>query len=355
MPIFGNQNEESGSLYVSNYLRGTEFTCPQAGSAQSITAYIDQSANGKIRFAIYKSSDDSLVGYTEEGTDLPTGWQALDIVSGGSLEAADYYLVAWANAAYKVAKATEAGGAYCAYDYDEHSGVPPDPWSKTSLTSYFSIYCTYSTGGQTHYGSATLAGTGALAALAKLTLVAKATLSGTGALSAAAGLILLGAAIMAGTGSLAAAGSKILVGAATLSGAGSLAGLGRVILAASVTLAGVGSLAAAGTIEGAIKYGAATLSGVGTLAAAGVNLLAGAATMAGAGSLAAAAVKILSGAATLSGVGSLSAIGGLLGDVFGSATLSGQGFLSVIAESWHILTSEEYQDLLLGQIEFQEI
>jgi hypothetical protein len=335
MPVFGNQNQESGSLYVSNFLRGTEFTCPQAGSAQSITAYIDASATGKIRFAIYKSSDDSLVGYTEEGTDLPTGWQALDIVSGGSLEAADYYLVAWANAAYKVAKKTQMNGAYQSYSYDEHSGIPPNPWTKSSASAYFSIYCTYSTGGQTHYGSATLAGTGALAGSAVLTIKGSATLSGIGSLAAVATKILLGSAVLAGAGSLAAAGSKVLSGAAIM--------------------AGVGSLAAAGTIEGAIKYGAATLSGVGSLAAAGVKLLSGAATMAGAGSLAASAVLTLAAKVLLSGIGSLSAIGGLLGEVFGSATLSGQGFLSVIAESWHILTSEEYQDLLLGQIEFQEI
>ena len=56
-----------------------------------------------------------------------------------------------------------------------------------------------------------------------------------------------------------------------------------------------------------------------------------------------------------SGVGSLSAVGNLLGDVVGAASLAGLGSLSVIAESWHILTSEEYQDLLEGQIEFQEI
>ena len=170
-------------------------------------------------------------------------------------------------------------------------------------------------GGQTHYGAATLSGTGALATLARLTLAAKATASGVGALSVAAGLTLPGSAIMAGSGSLAA--------------------LGRVILTASATLSGAGVLAATGTIEGAIKYGAATLSGSGALAAA--------------------AVTTLSGAAALSGIGSLAAIGTLLGEVFGSATLAGQGSISVIAESWHILTSQEYQDLLEGQIEFQEI
>jgi len=210
-------------------------------------------------------------------------------------------------------------------------------------------------GGTTHYGAATLSGTGALAASAKLTLAAKATASGTGALSAAAGLVLTGTATLAGSGSLAAAGSRIIPGAATLAGTGSLAALASIIISASAILSGIGSLAAAGTIEGAMKYGAATLSGSGVLAAAGVRILVGAATMAGAGSLAAAAVKLLSAAATLSGVGSLSAIGSLLGEVFGVATLAGQGSLSVIAESWHILTSEEYQDLLEGQIEFQEI
>jgi len=170
-------------------------------------------------------------------------------------------------------------------------------------------------GGQTHYGAATLSGAGTLAGLARLILAAKATASGTG--------------------SLAAIGSKVLSGAATM--------------------AGVGSLAAIGTIEGVIKYGAATMSGAGTLAALGGIVFSAAASLSGAGSLAASAVLILGAKAMLSGVGSLSAIGGLLGDVFGSATLAGQGSLSIKAESWHMLTSEEYQALLEGQIEFQEI
>ena len=189
--------------------------------------------------------------------------------------------------------------------------------------------------GTTHYGAATLSGTGALSAAAKAVFAASDTLSGTG--------------------SLAASGSKILSGISTFAGAGSLIVNGVASLAAKATLAGAGLLAAAGTIEGGIKYGAAILSGSGTLVAAGVTAMVGAVTIAGTGALAAAAVKILSGAATLSGIGLLSAIGGLLGDVCGSAILAGQGSISVIAESWHILTGQEYQDLLEGQIEFQEI
>ena len=170
-------------------------------------------------------------------------------------------------------------------------------------------------GGQTHYGAATLSGAGTLATLARLILAATAATSGTGALSAAASLT----------------------------------------CSASATLAGAGTLAAAGTIDGVIKYGTATLSATGTLTTIGGIVFSAAASLLGTGSLAVSAVLILVAKALLSGIGSLSAIGGLLGDVFGAVTLAGQGFLSVSAESWHILTSEEYRDLLGGQIEFQEI
>ena len=175
--------------------------------------------------------------------------------------------------------------------------------------------CNEVSGGTTHYGAATLSGTGSLATRGRLLLGAGATTSGTGTLSATASLT----------------------------------------CSASATLAGAGTLAAAGTIEGAIKYGTATLSGAGTLTALGRKFLSAAISLAGTGSLAASAVLTLAAKALIEGTGSLSAIGGLLGDVFGAVTLAGQGFLSVSAGSWHILTSEEYQDLLGGQIEFREI
>jgi hypothetical protein len=190
-------------------------------------------------------------------------------------------------------------------------------------------------GGTTHYAAAALSGTGALAALARTTFAATVTLAGTGSLAAIARKILSGISALAGTGSF------IVNGVATLAG--------------KATLAGAGLLAAAGTIEAGIKYGAATLAGIGALAVAGRLTLVGIASVQGAGALAASAWLTLAAKALFSGAGSLSAIGGLLGDVCGSAILAGQGSMSVIAESWHILTSQEYQDLLEGQIEFQEI
>ena len=210
-------------------------------------------------------------------------------------------------------------------------------------------------GGTTHYGAATLSGVGALAAVAKAILAAAGTLSGTGSLAASGSKVLAGAAAMDGSGGLSAVARKILSGISTFAGAGSLIVSGVSLLVGKATLAGAGLLAATGTVEGGIKNGAATLSGVGSLAAAGRLALVGSASLLGAGALASSACLSLAAKALLSGAGSLSAIGGLLGDVFGSVILSGQGSISVIAESWHILTSQEYRDLLEGQIEFQEI
>jgi len=100
------------------------------------------------------------------------------------------------------------------------------------------------------YGTATLAGTGALAAIGRATKKGYATLSGTG--------------------TLAAKGAYLRKAAATLSGTGTLAAAARSILAGKATMAGTGSLAAIGTkLGGEVKTASATFSGTGSLAAIG--------------------------------------------------------------------------------------
>jgi hypothetical protein len=143
-------------------------------------------------------------------------------------------------------------------------------------------------GGTTHYGAATLSGTGALAALARATFAGKAALAGTGALAAAAHRIRSASAAMSGTGSLSAAGTVIeaaVYGSATLSGTGSLAASPRLILAATATMSGAGALSARAVYT---VIATVTLSGEGTLTAAGTvgpGILYGAATLSGSGSL----------------------------------------------------------------------
>jgi len=146
---------------------------------------------------------------------------------------------------------------------------------------------TYSVGGTTHLGAATLSGIGALAGIGTYLLNGLATLSGVGSLTASAVVVI------------------VHYGVVTLSGAGAL------ITSAVTTLAGK-----------------ATLDGVGTLTGIGRGIFIGASTLAGAGSLVAKGVRVFIGKATLAGVGALSAIGEIAVEaILGVVTFSGMGAL----------------------------
>ncbi len=138
--------EDKGVLDTTsvNFIMGSWFSCPQNGTADSITVYIKQEVtDGKIKCAIYKRADNTLVGYTEEWT-VSIGWddwKTLDIVSGGELEALDYYLVLWQNKGNRFYLDAEDGkGGYQSRAYN----VFPNPWTPTPWGQKVSIYCTYS-------------------------------------------------------------------------------------------------------------------------------------------------------------------------------------------------------------------
>jgi hypothetical protein len=173
------------------------------------------------------------------------------------------------------------------------------------------------TGNMDATASATLTAKHAFAVALKPPFVyASATMSGTGSLAAIAHVTHKASATMAGTGTLAAKGAYIRKAAATLSGAGTLAAKGAYLRKAAATMSGTGSLAAAGTVISGATTASATMSGEGSLAAAAHITRAGTATMAGAGSLSAAATVITAGVygkATFSGTGSLSAAGSFYG------------------------------------------
>jgi len=136
------------TLMAGNYIHGSKYPCPETGTAQSITAYLRQYSvyKPKISFAIYRVSDGALTGYTEEWT-LTAGWddwKTLNIVSGGALEATDYWLVVWKNehvyGAYDAGAAGQFGYAAETYNYPSW----PDPWSPVGYEAWkLSIYCTY--------------------------------------------------------------------------------------------------------------------------------------------------------------------------------------------------------------------
>lgn len=125
--------------------------CPSVGTATSITVYLEYwDTLPKIKCAIYKDLDNTLVGYTEEWTLTAgwDGWKQFNIVWGGALIATNYILCVWVNNMVKTYQLDPAAGYYVAGDSDPYDGVFPDPcpWSagKTWQSNKKpSIYCTY--------------------------------------------------------------------------------------------------------------------------------------------------------------------------------------------------------------------
>jgi len=141
--IFGNTAKEySYVTYPANQIRGTWFTCPEPAVANSITFWIESEPplGTYIRFAIYKRSDNSLVGYTEEAVNPPKGYLTLNITFGGVLKAGDYWLVIWSDKDISTVVHEEEGRAgMCVASYNSF----PNFWSPRTYSHVKSIYCTY--------------------------------------------------------------------------------------------------------------------------------------------------------------------------------------------------------------------
>lgn len=143
-----------GSNWAGDIL-GTKFI-GASGIANSITAYLSVFATDrKFKFAIYKTSDNSLVGQTEEGTGVSgVGWQTLNFTTGVKISSIEYALVVWAQfisstndvRIYYDYSPPPQGTSFSGggvYNYYSLNGNYPDPWSPTIINELYSIYCTY--------------------------------------------------------------------------------------------------------------------------------------------------------------------------------------------------------------------
>lgn len=148
MGDFGYKTKGPSNINMADYILGTPYTCPEAGTATSISAYVakgaGQGVGSKFKYAIYKVSDDSRVGYTEEYTCAAPAidtWITLNIANGGSLTAQDYYLVWWADT--NLQSFWYAADIDGCYDSETYNGFP-SPFNPSVYASHkFSIYCTY--------------------------------------------------------------------------------------------------------------------------------------------------------------------------------------------------------------------
>ena len=153
-PNFGYETAGSVYNYFNNVIRGSFFTCPENGTADSITVYTRAYSSdyyGNMKCAIYKLSDLSLVGVTEEIyiDFVAAQWKTFNFPSPKpSLTATDYILVGWSSTFMFAYYDTETSkGRYQSLTYNSF----PNPLNPTIADFKHSIYCTYTVAGGQSY------------------------------------------------------------------------------------------------------------------------------------------------------------------------------------------------------------
>ena len=69
MGRFGEEGIGANPFPLEGWIKGSHFTCPEDCKPDSISAYlVNTVGSAKIKAAIYKHSDNSYVGATEERT-----------------------------------------------------------------------------------------------------------------------------------------------------------------------------------------------------------------------------------------------------------------------------------------------
>ena len=151
-PNFGYETQGASYQTPWNRITGSVFTCPESGTAQSITVLHYQGAGAWTRWkcALYRHSDLALIGQTEERYEyLASGsyWQTFSFPAPKpNLSNIAYILACWAQWQgydtydYMTYDAGETDqGHYQALTY----GDWPDPLVPTHENRKYSIYCTY--------------------------------------------------------------------------------------------------------------------------------------------------------------------------------------------------------------------
>jgi len=157
-PNFGYETIYGLTDLLDDTIKGAVFTITEAGTADNMTVALRKSGSQgsawNVKCAIYKHSDLSLEGSTEQRSITPTTgfvWYTFDFAESGPSLTADteYVLVVWANnpsgnmqVAYGIGDANQGHSHSIAY-----TGTFPNPLVPSHTNHKTSIYCTYSTGG----------------------------------------------------------------------------------------------------------------------------------------------------------------------------------------------------------------
>lgn len=146
---FGCQTIGGSTLSIEDYIRGSLFSIPSAGQAQSISAYIDISGaiTPTVKAAIYSQAH-TFIAETDQTVVSSDGWytfniitQPLPILQAGT----SYILVAWSNSVSgDVYLRYASGSSNQAHRRSQTYGAWPASPSFSHNDLEYSICCTYS-------------------------------------------------------------------------------------------------------------------------------------------------------------------------------------------------------------------
>jgi len=145
---FGYETAGSSFAIFGNIIKGSVFTIPQAGTANSITCSVGGGeGTAAFKYAIYNHDTLVLVGTTAASTIAKfaaKAWRTLSFASPPTLVAGTaYILVAWSDSNAPIIYYAAGDANQGHYDADTYAANFPDPLAPTHDNNKYSIYCTY--------------------------------------------------------------------------------------------------------------------------------------------------------------------------------------------------------------------
>jgi hypothetical protein len=145
MALFGDAGAIENLTEVSGQLYGGRYTCPEAGTAISITVYIDNSAYSQKNFkaALYETATGNLIAYSGNVlVGLVNAWITFPLISHAAITNQSYDIVVAGAAEFDLNQGAVGTDCFAAYTYTDPL---PNPVVMTAPGVGFKtlIYCTY--------------------------------------------------------------------------------------------------------------------------------------------------------------------------------------------------------------------
>jgi hypothetical protein len=150
-PTFGYSTIGASVTFPSGVITGSKFT-GDVGFLEKLSIYFNPTSDStKLKCALYKNSDSSLVADSEEKTTLLSGGSQFYVFKAGNiptkaLTAIDYIIVAWCDNNTYDSVNYDTGDTNQGRTQARAYGTWPDPASFSNTNNKYSMYATYVNG-----------------------------------------------------------------------------------------------------------------------------------------------------------------------------------------------------------------